>query len=145
MTELKRCTKCRATKGIDEFSRNVRTKDGRAHWCKTCDATHSKGYHDARGTSQQKSAFKIKYDIDPYDYQEMFIKQEGKCAICGTHRAEVKRRFVVDHDHETGIVRGLLCANCNNGLGRFQEDMNIVFRAYNYLRRAHDQNLRRKG
>ena len=51
------------------------------------------------------------------DYERMFDAQGGVCAICGKPRPE-ERTLHVDHDHETGEIRGLLCFSCNNALGR---------------------------
>ena len=58
------------------------------------------------------------YKITPADYNKMLNEQGGKCAICGAIPPFGKyKRLVVDHDHETGKVRGLLCPRCNAGLG----------------------------
>lgn len=62
---------------------------------------------------------------------ELYEKQDSKCAIC---RVDLLKP-VVDHNHETGEVRGLLCASCNTGLGQFEDDPKIVLEAYFYLRR----------
>lgn len=52
------------------------------------------------------------------DYNRLFQIQGGHCKICGIHQIEIKRAALhVDHDHKTGIVRGLLCFNCNKKLG----------------------------
>ena len=63
--------------------------------------------------SSQRSYFRRKYNITPEEYNLMFVKQYGKCAICKLHQSELNQRLNVDHDHETGQVRGLLCLNCN--------------------------------
>ena len=55
------------------------------------------------------------------DYQQMLDAQNGVCAICG--KKPGKRKLSVDHDHKTGIIRGLLCFRCNFGLGWFQDDL----------------------
>lgn len=49
-------------------------------------------------------------------YNDMFTKQEGCCAICSRHESEFKRRLAVDHNHSTGVIRGLLCCLCNTNL-----------------------------
>lgn len=71
------------------------------------------------------------------DYEEMWRKQDGKCAICDkaihTEKTNGKYSAPVDHDHATGIVRGLLCHNCNHGLGKFMDDASILLSAANYL------------
>ena len=55
----------------------------------------------------------LKYGITVDDWNKMCEEQEGKCGICGIHQSELNRRLQTDHDHDTGIVRGLLCINCN--------------------------------
>lgn len=64
------------------------------------------------------------------DYAILFNEQGGKCAIC-----RVNTKLVVDHDHETGAVRGLLCGKCNLGLGHFNDDRGIIGSALEYLAR----------
>jgi len=73
-------------------------------------------------------------------YQELLDKQNGRCAICGVgdgHRScrGNKCRLAVDHDHRTGAIRGLLCNNCNRGLGRFKDSLAILESALRYLKR----------
>jgi hypothetical protein len=58
------------------------------------------------------------YGITVQDYDRMLKKQDGVCLIC--KRPEKNRKLAVDHDHETGAVRGLLCTSCNNTLGWFE-------------------------
>lgn len=59
------------------------------------------------------------YGITEAQYKEMFDAQDGRCAICG--RKPVRRRLAVDHDHNTGKVRGLLCYTCNHFVLRYIE------------------------
>jgi hypothetical protein len=75
------------------------------------------------------------YGMSEVDYQARLAAQGGVCAICkttkpgGTHRV-----FMVDHDHKTGAIRGLLCAACNRGLGFFKDDPNYLAAAVVYLK-----------
>ena len=73
------------------------------------------------------------YGITTDDYNDMFIEQGGSCAICGTHQGELKKRLHVDHCHDTGKVRGLLCDGCNIALGRFKDNLDILHNAIKYL------------
>lgn len=66
-------------------------------------------------------------------YDELLKSQDNKCAICKTHQQDLKRTLSVDHDHNTGKVRGLLCDNCNRALGYFKDDTSILEVAKNYL------------
>jgi len=75
------------------------------------------------------------------EYQTLLDKQNGLCAICNVqvgHRSCRGRacRFAIDHDHRTGIVRGLLCNNCNRGLGRFKDSAALLEAAARYLKRG---------
>ena len=70
------------------------------------------------------------YGITESEYLEIAKSQNFKCAICKT---ETIHRLCIDHDHETGKVRGLLCHNCNLGLGHFQDSILYLESAVNYL------------
>lgn len=73
---------------------------------------------------------KHKYGITKSDYENLLKKQNGKCAICG-ERSE--KKLHVDHNHETGRVRGLLCHNCNITIGRMKENPDALRSAAEYL------------
>jgi Autographiviridae endonuclease VII len=74
------------------------------------------------------------YGMTLDDYDAMLLSQNGVCAICGKPRPE-DRTLHVDHDHETGEIRGLLCFRCNNALGDFEEQYALFQRAADYLDR----------
>lgn len=74
------------------------------------------------------------YGIGRLDYDMMYAKQDGRCAICGGPPVG-RENFDVDHDHETGRVRGLLCFPCNNGLGAFRDRPERLSAAILYLGR----------
>lgn len=75
-----------------------------------------------------------RYNLTVQDYEEMFKKQNGVCAICG--RPPSKNKLAVDHCHETGKVRGLLCFRCNFGLSYFSESSGMMHKAAKYLEGA---------
>ena len=74
------------------------------------------------------------YGIEPEEYLMMHEDQQGMCAICG-EKPNTKRGLHLDHCHDTGIVRGLLCHGCNTGLGSFQDDPERLSKAIDYLRK----------
>jgi hypothetical protein len=74
-----------------------------------------------------------RYGITLDGYNEMFLQQEGCCAVCKKHQSELDKALCVDHDHETGGVRGLLCFNCNAGLGNFKDNSTLLGYAISYL------------
>jgi hypothetical protein len=80
------------------------------------------------------------YGITLERYRQMFVDQDNKCAICGMDGFRIckdaKALLVVDHCHTTGKVRGLLCHNCNRGLGLFQDNSKYLRSAIEYIERA---------
>lgn len=64
-------------------------------------------------------------------YNDILKKQNGKCAIC--KKENKNKRLSVDHDHKTGLIRGLLCNNCNQGLGHFRDNLDFLMAAMKYL------------
>ena len=73
----------------------------------------------------------------------MFTEQKGKCACCGIRQNELTMRFAVDHDHDTGLIRGLLCGNCNTGIGKLGDNIEGLMKALNYLEK-HELTKERK-
>jgi hypothetical protein len=68
---------------------------------------------------------------------ELRKEQDGRCAICGVLEEDAARgRLAVDHDHETNAIRGLLCNNCNVGLGHFKDNEKLLLAAIEYLART---------
>ena len=91
-----------------------------------------KRWRDANPEKAKNAIYKSRYDITLADYEIMFETQDGKCAICGMINAD-GRNLGVDHDHETGDVRGLLCSKCNSALGLINDDINILAKMISYL------------
>jgi len=83
-----------------------------------------------------------RFGISLYDYSQMLVAQNGKCAICkgadGGNRNGEPKALAVDHCHTTGKVRGLLCEACNQAIGKFKENEQIMFSAIAYLREHAD-------
>ena len=78
-----------------------------------------------------------RYRITLEDYEEMLESQDNKCAICGgPPNGSSVTKFCIDHDHESGEVRGLLCNKCNCGLANFRDDRDVLKNAAKYLERA---------
>jgi hypothetical protein len=89
---------------------------------------------DKKKLADRKSHLKRKYGLTLEQYGAMADAQKGVCAICLEPRPE-DRTLRVDHDHETGVIRGLLCFRCNNALGDFREEYELFQRAADYLDR----------
>lgn len=84
-----------------------------------------------RSNTRLKQKFGINYD----QYQIILQEQNGVCAICNEPEPVINRSLSVDHDHETGRIRGLLCSNCNPGIGKFKEKIELLKKAIAYLER----------
>jgi Recombination endonuclease VII len=80
------------------------------------------------------------YGMTADEYDAMLAAQGGVCAICGkaerAPRIRATRQLSVDHDHKTGVVRGLLCSACNRAIGLIGDDMEVLRNALAYLVRA---------
>jgi hypothetical protein len=87
--------------------------------------------YGTRKSAARKSELKRKYGITEAEYFDMLDKQQGKCAICECEPQG--KDFAVDHNHKTGEVRGLLCSNCNTGIGLLGDDVSRLIAARQYL------------
>lgn len=72
------------------------------------------------------------YGISDLEFNELLVKQGGLCAICKKESVG-KKTLDVDHDHDTGEIRGLLCFHCNTGLGHFRDSAELLQAAKDYL------------
>ena len=97
-----------------------------------------RGWLEGRLQNGAHSRRKAKYGITRAEFEARVNKQEGRCAICEAEKGDKLR---VDHDHETGEVRALLCANCNAGLGFLNDDPAQLRKAAKYLQ-AHSKKVR---
>jgi hypothetical protein len=128
---MKVCKKCLLPKTVDEYDTFTSLGKVRVrHSCKQCisDAATRRRVHK-------------KYGIAHEQYESLLEKQQKLCAICktpyaGSYQDSKTKRFAVDHDHETGLVRGLLCSCCNTGLGQFKDSIERLKLAIEYLDRA---------
>lgn len=133
---MKYCTKCKTNKPLSEYWKNKTTKDGYQAWCKPCwnVLTKSKLSGDSREKylrMRRNGHLVRKYGITADEYDRRLDEQGGGCKICGKKLQRV--RLAVDHNHKTGKVRGILCENCNRGLGIFKDDPNLLRSAIEYL------------
>ena len=118
------CKACGESKYYTEFYKEKRNLDGLYHHCKSCFSKASRESHLIRT-----------FGITIEDYDRMLKYQGYRCAICGSLEPKGRGRFHVDHNHETGENRGLLCSTCNQGLGLFREDPKTLINAAEYLNR----------
>lgn len=125
----KRCPRCEATRPLDAFAQSKRSKDGRGVYCRAC----IKERRAERSDKYREYEYRKRYGIGQVEYDAMLAAQGGVCAICRGLCIQYER-LCVDHDHETGAVRGLLCIRCNRGLGLFRDDPTLLIQASDYIR-----------
>ena len=163
MIKAKICSRCNINKKLIMFKKDSRRWDQRHGVCNKCigeqhklrmnidsayrlriNSIKSKYYYSNKGSKnnriyrqnnrRNRKAYLLQkmYNLSLGNYNKLFTKQKGKCAICCTKLVRSKS-IHVDHDHITHKIRGLLCHNCNLGLGHFKDRINILKKAIQYL------------
>lgn len=158
---MKTCRSCGQSKSRDHFYNYPRARDGLASYCKPCAGAKAKEWKTANreraaeygrrwreanpdrvseyrqrwGGYKRAARLREKYGLTVEDYEALLGQQGGVCALCGGIE-ECGKLLAVDHCHETGRVRGLLCNRCNRGIGYFKDDPDALIRAASYLRLA---------
>lgn len=125
---VKRCPDCKDWKPAEAFPRNRRMKDGRHTYCKECNNARSRESRERLHGGTRHYHLTRRYGIGAAEVDAMISNQGGVCVVCG--RPDPQH---VDHDHVTGNVRGILCFNCNGGLGQFADDQDRLIEAARYL------------
>ena len=148
MTKL--CPNCQEDLPTSSFNKSNR-RDGYQTYCRAC---HNKMQREkyksdpmakvkrqlragrrkeTNPTAQREAELKRLYGITLQDYVQMFEKQGEVCAIC-KEKCSTRKSLSVDHNHQTGIVRGLLCNRCNRALGMFKDNSTLLLRAAQYIK-----------
>lgn len=122
------CPDCQVVKPLDDFPRNRADSTGYASYCKPCHNARTRATKQRLYGGYREYHLRRRYGIGQKEFDELLAAQGGVCGICGTERPEH-----VDHDHLTGYVRGVLCFNCNGGLGHFRDDRTLLNQAIAYL------------
>jgi hypothetical protein len=131
------CRDCGESKPLEEFGLNVLGKFGREAHCKKCAVERGRKWKKANPAKAKTSRLMKLYRMTAAEFAEISEAQGAVCAICGeAPRGKTLKSSClhVDHCHETGAVRGLLCIDCNIGLGRFADDERRLASAIRYLR-----------
>lgn len=155
----KNCQKCKEVKDTSEFHKNRAKHDGLCGYCKACRekerrstpafrakrrALWSRNRDEDNVTHrnwkrlQRIGDLRRKYGMTLEDYDELYRRQDGACAICKEPFEAHAIHTHVDHCHSTGRVRGILCRGCNQGIGAFKEKDTIMESAIRYI---NDNNL----
>jgi hypothetical protein len=145
------CTICRVEKSLLDFYKSSTHSFGRSYLCKECGREyHRKRYaanpeRHKRATrkylknnpdSRLNTLLKSVYGITLCQYNALLKLQKNKCAICGVDSTKLRRRLDVDHDHNTGTIRGLLCNRCNQAIGLLGENKKNLTNALRYMEKA---------
>jgi hypothetical protein len=140
------CRDCGLTLPLSEFYRSQIRRSGINIRCKKCSSEKAMKWVDENPDKALDGHLRRKFGITLEQYNTLLAEQGGVCAICGEepriystpggrrrHGRQVRPRLVVDHDHVTGKVRGLLCHPCNSGIGNLKDDVATVRAALKYL------------
>jgi hypothetical protein len=150
---VKVCSKCKQSKSLEEFDRHKSCTEQRRSHCKICrqantkiwrqsnpkrSIEHTEKYQRANPEKTKLDAWKYKikqkFNLSKEEYDSILANQNGVCAIC-FKTCISGRRLAVDHNHKTNKNRGLLCSNCNIGLGHLQEDIRILNSMIEYIKK----------
>lgn len=160
---MKLCTRCLKQKPFEAYYTDNARKDKLTVLCKNCNDIAARNWRNSnkekllaqkrRWKSRNKEkvrlpqrkfiennpdkiiSYKLKssYNIDIEQYNKILKKQNYSCRICKLHESKFKKSLAVDHCHKTEKIRGLLCLNCNTGLGSFKDSTTILKKAIAYL------------
>lgn len=101
--------------------------------CKPCHNDRVKEQAKKNTHKKREAQLKFKFNLTLEMYDEILKSQGGLCAICHQSEKIEGRQLAVDHNHHTGMVRGLLCHSCNTGLGKFKDSPELLKQAIKYL------------
>lgn len=138
------CTCCKQYKFWDEFSSKNPKRDKhktelhtkRQPKCKICAAEDTKNWYKNNKSKAKDSSLMRTYGITLNEYKARLLAQEYRCPICNKHFSDGKfgpDSPVVDHCHVDGNVRGIICNECNRGLGYFRDNAEALMNASKYL------------
>lgn len=102
------------------------------------EAEYSRNYKKRNAQKITERRLQQLYGITSEQYDVLFASQDCRCAICSTSTPSSKLGFMVDHDHSSGLVRGILCHQCNTLLGMSKDNPDTLRVAASYLERSHE-------
>lgn len=131
------CSDCGENKSLSDYYLRNKKKDPRPlSYCKICANKRSRDFNNNSycSVTARDNSLRKRYGITLNEYESILVEQNHQCAVCGAAQADLKRALAVDHCHSTGVVRGLLCHQCNVALGFLKEDLNILDKLAEYIR-----------
>lgn len=134
---MKLCSRCQEQKSLGDFHKSLTIPGGLQYECKACQRKFKRDWV-AANRELQRLRWRVKqlkrdYGLSWDDYQNLLSSQGHKCLICDGVLKGGTAGAHVDHDHQTGQVRGILCAICNRGLGYFKDSSVRLRAAAKYL------------
>ena len=136
----KRCPKCKKIRKCNDFYKDKTSVDGLDTRCKECKAKDFLIHYKNDPDWARNKGYLARYKITLSEVKNRLNSQGGACAICGVNiegEDDFGRLAIrVDHDHKTSLVRGLLCVNCNRGLGCFFDNPDFLLAAINYITKS---------
>lgn len=154
----KKCASCKKNLDLCEYGKKKTHKDSLSTECRDCSAARGRenrrrkklGLPSLREEyiKRQESKYglpykhpdysyakniSIKFGMDLLEYNKMFEKQRGCCAICGDHQSVLKHKLHIDHNHNNMKIRGLLCRPCNTAIGLLKDNTEVIREALNYV------------
>ena len=138
----KMCNRCKTYKLMPEFAINKKSIGGRKSICKVCSNDAQKALYkrrreedpEAHTLKLRKQTLKKGYGLTLDDFDRMLQEHNHVCAVCGKPES-FRENLTIDHCHTTGKIRGLLCTNCNSGIGKLGDTSVAVLKAVVYLER----------
>lgn len=124
------CSGCLQRLPVSKFHLRGGGRTDYQRTCKACSAKRNADYRKANPHYFTENKFRLK----PGTLLQMLATQNNKCAICGVDQTEVTNRLALDHNHETGVVRAMLCLHCNSLLGYAEDQIWILEAAISYLK-----------
>lgn len=125
----------RSKKYIESIKQTGKITEYNERWRSGTGKGYAKRYYDSNKDTHKNCSLKRIYGITLEYYKQILHSQNYRCSICGVHEEELKKSLAVDHCHNTGIIRGLLCKSCNTGIGNFKDDVDIMKKAIEYIER----------
>ncbi len=149
----KACTRCGREWPLEDYFNHPRGRFGKQSQCRECYKDKSRRHYQQNklervaaskrwreanpekwAETKRRSKVKIKFGMEWGDYLTLLSERGEVCWICGaTDPGRGRKSMCVDHDHGTGMVRGLLCFDCNDGIGRFRDDPELLRSAVRFL------------
>lgn len=142
---MKRCTVCNVNKTLESYYKLRGSRDGHSYRCKDCDNSARQKWTERNPERARLSArsryLKCTYGLTLKEYNNILKSQGYRCGICRSNTNEREgfngTSFSVDHCHDSGKVRGLLCNQCNRGLGMLGDTVGDLKKALKYLEKTH--------